>query len=348
MMVRRIFSSLLRRLNRLYEKNHFYKETLLELSKKCNKKQKNIWFVGSAHYDNIGDLAISEATVKFIENNFNEYNLIEIRLCDYYKYCRAMSKLINKDDIIIMQGGGNMGFLYFDAEVNRREVIKRFKENKIIIFPSTIDYRDSFREKIELKNSISIYNKHKNLIVCARESKSYNQMKQIYKNVILVPDIVLSLGYKNLNNKRDIIIVCLRKDGEKTVKSSELYKYFIEKKDCLFIDNIADEKNISIELRSQIFMNKLNELAKARVVVTDRLHIMIFCTLIEIPCLFVDNSNNKLSGVYDKWIKDKCNYIKKIDFSKKIDSQIFYMSKINVEHTSDFSNDFSILVEKIK
>lgn len=347
MLLKKIYNFIGRKIRRIYEKYCFHREAFLELSNKCADNKKIIWFIGSAHYDNIGDLAISEATIQFLEKYSSDCNIIEIRLCDYYKYYMAIKKLIKPGDIIVMQGGGNMGFLYFDAEFNRRDVIKHFPKNKIIIFPSTIDYGNSPREKYELKNSIRIYNKHNDLWICAREEKSYNQMKAIYKNVISTPDIVLSLNYIDIKNNQEYIVGCLRSDGEKTPVSSKVYNYLCERGDCVFTDNIAEEKNVSITLRKKIFIDKLNELSKAKLVVTDRLHTMIFCTLIEIPCLFIDNTNCKLSEVYNKWIKEKCNYIKKLDLSDDFDKQIMENSNIKIEHYSDFSKDFNILIDTI-
>lgn len=324
-MFEKLFRYFKRRFIRILEKNKYYKNTYEELVNKMNDlSQKNIWFIGSAHYNNIGDLAISEATVEFINKKYKDYNIIEIRLCDYYKYSKSLKKLIKKDDIIILQGGGNMGFLYFDAEYNRRVVIKEFSSNKIIIFPCTIDYGNSFREKYEYKKSIKIYNKHKDLTICAREEISYKKMLLSYSNcnIILVPDIVLFMEHKIYKNSSNNIIICMRNDIEKSSESIILKKKLEQLKDCIYTDNIAEINNISIESRKDIIHDKFKELSSGKVVITDRLHVMIFCTIIEVPCLFVDNSNKKISGVYDKWIKDNYNYIKKINLDNDIDEQI--------------------------
>ena len=349
-MIKKIYASIKRKIIRIYEKRKFYQEKKLELERKYNQNKHNIWFIGSAHYDNIGDLAISEATIEFVTKNIENANIIEIRLCDYYKYYKAIKKIIKPKDLIIMQGGGNMGFAYFDAEFNRREVIKHFPKNKIIIFPSTIDYGTSLREKIEFKNSIKIYNKHKNLTICAREEKSYELMKKIYKNVLLVPDIVLSLENKELERKNDRkeIIICLREDIEKTNQAVGLKKEFLKFKNVIYTDNIAKEKNIGINLRKKIFNEKLNELSKGKVVITDRLHVMIFCTIIEIPCLFIDNSNKKLSGTYNKWIKNSCNYVKELDLTKNIDEQINKLTSTKHTNKNNLQKEFINLISELK
>lgn len=47
----------------------------------------------------------------------------------------------------------------------------------------------------------------------------------------------------------------------------------------------------------------LNTFASSRVVITDRLHGMIFAAITGTPCVVLSNSNHKIQGVYE-WIKD--------------------------------------------
>ena len=69
--------------------------------------------------------------------------------------------------------------------------------------------------------------------------------------------------------------------------------------------------NLSIEER-EFELNKIwTAFKKSKVVVTDRLHGMIFCAITKTPCVAIDNSNHKISGVYDAWLKD-IGYIKMI------------------------------------
>lgn len=109
-MLKKVWGFIIRRINRIYESKKFYKENNKKLIKMLDKSKKNIWFIGSAHYNNIGDLAISEATKEFLNDNYlPKYNIIDIRLCDYFKYEKALKKNIKKNDIIIMQGRRKYG-----------------------------------------------------------------------------------------------------------------------------------------------------------------------------------------------------------------------------------------------
>lgn len=324
MIFKKIYNHFRRKIIRVYEGYRYYDESKNEIRKICSDNRKNtIWFVGSAHYDNIGDLAISSATRAFLEKNFLAgYYLIEIRLCDYYKYEKVMKENIKEKDIIILQGGGNLGFKYFDAEFNRREVITKFPNNKIVVFPCTIDYGNTVREQYELKKSIKLYNGHGNLNIVAREQKSYELLRNLYNkcNIILEPDIVLNFDKELFEIERKDIGICLRNDLEKTNINIDTYE--LEKNYSLNkTDNISEEKNVSINSRNEIIKNKLKEIASYKAVLTDRLHFMIFCAITSTPCIFVNNTNKKLEGVYNLWLK-KYNYIKMYDSKKDITVQV--------------------------
>lgn len=336
-----------RKINIFFETYVFYKVKSKELNDKINTNKSTIWFIGAAHYDNIGDLAISESTTVFLNDYKNKYNIIEIRLCDYYKYIKAIKKHIKRSDIIILQGGGNMCFSYFDAEYNRRSVIAKFPNNKVIIFPVTIDYEENNRARFELNKTKKIYSKHDNLIICAREKKSYKIIKDNFSNneVILIPDIVLYNDYKKYNLKRKGICLCLRKDIEKSNLSENVFKYFADK-NCQYTDNVSDIKKVEIDERKKIVEDKMKEYASYELVITDRLHTMIFCYITKTPCLFLDNLNGKVLRVYNDWIKDSsCNYIKKLDINN-IENQI--KEFINIKPDNKAENIIKKCFEKLK
>lgn len=55
---------------------------------------------------------------------------------------------------------------------------------------------------------------------------------------------------------------------------------------------------ICFDDRKCAVQSKLEEFAKYKMIITDRLHGMIFSILSNTPCLALDNSNHKVSGVY--------------------------------------------------
>ena len=60
---------------------------------------------------------------------------------------RRNCTLIQKQDILILQGGGNFGNYYMDDEMIRRSVISRFKNNRIIMFHRPVYFPGIKKEK---------------------------------------------------------------------------------------------------------------------------------------------------------------------------------------------------------
>lgn len=46
--------------------------------------------------------------------------------------------MLNDDDLIFLQGGGNLGDKWLNEERLRRTIIESFPNNKIVILPQTI------------------------------------------------------------------------------------------------------------------------------------------------------------------------------------------------------------------
>ena len=60
---------------------------------------------------------------------------------------------------------------------------------------------------------------------------------------------------------------------------------------------------IPVWLRERFVLRKMQQFANARVVVTDRLHGMIYAAYTGTPCIAFDNVSKKVSGVH-KWIQE--------------------------------------------
>ena len=63
------------------------------------------------------------------------------------------------------------------------------------------------------------------------------------------------------------------------------------------------EEDITREIRGYVVRNELMRYAKSRVVITDRLHGMIFSAITGTPCVVLSTFNHKLSDYYDTFFK---------------------------------------------
>ena len=270
----------------------------------------------AADYGNLGDVAITYAQSLYLKCMFPEHVIIDFPVSKTIGSLKNLKKVCDKDDIITIVGGGNMGDLYGDIELLRLMIVKAFPHNRIISFPQTIEYQDVNKNRFLLNLSKRIYNGHNHLLMCAREEISYSKMQELYPKckICLVPDIVMTLDKRIDKVTRDerLITLCLRNDKEKKntgLSESDLINIL---KTNGFNINIRDthigKSKMSVCERKLELTNIWEVFSKSRLVITDRLHGMIFAFITGTPAIVLPNSNFKIENCYN-WIR-KCGFIK--------------------------------------
>lgn len=157
--------------------------------------QKKIWIFDACDYGNLGDQAILYAQIKYLKKIFPNHRILISPISRFSQIQKNISKITKHEDLIFLQGGGNLGNYYLRAENIRREIVTLLPENKIILFPQTIYFSNDANGQKELLITKQIYNKHKHLLLIAREETSYNVMQKNFNcPIILLPDIVLLLN----------------------------------------------------------------------------------------------------------------------------------------------------------
>ena len=251
---------------------------------------KKVILVNTPIHPNLGDQAIALAEIKFIKENFVDYNFLELDDSIFFNTIRRLKRFVSKEDIIMCHGGGNMGVDYFWCEKVRRTVIKMFPDNKIVVFPQTIYYENDKKSQRSLKKSQTIYNVHKQILICAREPKSYEILKTSFTNckIELVPDIALNLGISSFDSDRQDALCCFRDDREKNTTQEELSQItntIMQDNQKLHFTDTVLRGNIKKDQRESLFVEKLKEIASAKILITDRLHGMIFAYLTNTPAV---------------------------------------------------------------
>ena len=270
----------------------------------------------AADYGNLGDVAITYAQAKFLREKFPEYEVVDFPISKTITHLKSLKRICSKDDIITLTGGGYMGDLYFRSELFRELLIKTFRKNRIISFPQTADFSSSISGIQLLKIAKDIYSDCPRLELWTRDKKSYSFVQREFPNNIvrLTPDIVMWLNEIDVtNNKREGFVFCLRNDKEKSEDIDKKRSYirdilqeFDEKiENC---DTHIGDVKLSIDERFSELTKIWTTFRKAKLVVTDRLHGMIFAYITGTPAIVLPNSNFKIEACY-QWIKE-CQYIK--------------------------------------
>ncbi|OUP23965.1 hypothetical protein B5F28_08815 [Gemmiger sp. An194] len=262
-------------------------------------------------HENIGDQAILIAEIEYLKKISPEHKVITIPAECVERFLKTYSNLIKNEDIILIHGGGFLGSIWKDEMY--AEVIQRYLSNMVVIFPQTIFYENTHYGNHRLKVEKDIFDKE-NLMLFVRDQRSQifaeENLYQINpQNCVLIPDIVLSYHTEISNQSvENYMIACLRNDKEK-VSTDNFYAKLEEvaKKECykLELTDMCTDHSIRRKCEKyRIVECKLKQFAKAKFVVTDRLHCMVFCALVGTPCIAMDNSSKKVKGVYEKWLKD--------------------------------------------
>lgn len=259
---------------------------------------------------NLGDQALVYAAKKFILKNVNvPINLVEIPNTEINSSLIFLRKKLKMNDVVVWNGGGNLGTIYPTAEFSRWSTFTILKNQRIIMFPQSVFFDPT--EKKFLKKSIGVYRKKKNLSVYLREQKSFDFFSKnfLLNNANQVPDIVFSLE-NNMPielpdfNSRSGIITLLRRDKEKSSFDNKKLIELLSKVDTVsesdtYIDKIyVDDKN-----RDLLLIEKWEEIARHKLVVTDRLHGVIFAYLTKTPVLVIPNNNWKIESTYETWLQ---------------------------------------------
>jgi len=337
-----------RKYHKDYERGYNETKHLYEI----NKDKNHIFIIGTPHHGNLGDQAIAYAENKILEDNFKDHTIIEICTVDIMNHLKSLKENVKKDDVFVLHGGGNLGDEYYWEEEARRNIISGFKDNKIILFPQSIYFKDTENGKKEFEKTKMIYNEHKNFTIIARENTSYNVMKKAFpnNNVILTPDIVMYLNKTSPKFDRAGALLSLRKDREGVLSQAqkdeiknEVRKNFDDiiitdtVAECMSHDNQVLEYMINVNQREKQLNKKWDQFKKVELVITDRLHGMVFCAITSTPCIVIANYNHKVKDTYE-WLKD-LNYIRFVNNVDEIPELIKELKNIKVK---EYDNSFAM------
>ena len=277
------------------------------------EKKPYIFIIATPTHGNLGDQAIVFSEYFILEKLFPERKIFEIPNNCYLKCPKLCKKHIRRSDYIVIDGGGNLGTLWENEDGKISNIISDFKDNKIVIFPQTCFYSNNESSIERLEKNRVIYESAKDLSVMLRDKKSFDFFCKVFPNTkaFYVPDIVLFYKPQLKKTERKNVLLCFRTDREKNISDQAIFNIETHLKDnridFRYTSTLVNKKVTEKTRRKELF-KKWEEFSRAELIITDRLHAMIFSAITNTPCLAVDNISKKVGGVYE-WIKD-LSYIK--------------------------------------
>lgn len=284
----------------------------------------DVVFVDYPLHHNIGDLLILLGTIDFFKHNSLN---VKSHLSTYNTNIELLSNQITPKTTILCHGGGNFGDIYPVHQNLREQLIKAFPNNRIIILPQTAYFNNANNQD----RSQRLFNKHDNVVMFARDTKTHEIFKQFSDKAYLMPDMAHELyGALPISNTKDGTLYFLRNDVEKTPLPLNL-KQEIQNQDCFDWSDLLTRNDSLIaytvskmmKANSKIKSNAFDEfifkvwetharfiaskMAKKfssyEKIVTSRLHGHILSCLVNVPSVIIDNSYGKNTAYYNLWTK---------------------------------------------
>ena len=271
------------------------------------------------YHENIGDLLIWKGELAFLR----QLPYKRLGSCSFstYEY-----KDISSNVVILLHGGGNFGDVWREPQNFRLQIVSKYPDNPIIIFPQTVWYHNAGT----MKQDAEIMARHKNLTICARDKKSYEFLKTHFSanKILLVPDMAFCLpadwvrrfqvasNHKTLFLKRtdkelDTSYSALPfKEGEMEVSDWPTFerRHILYRIGGKLVYNPKYRKVADWYFRFIVmpyFVRKgLRFVSPYDYVYTTRLHVAISCVLLGKPFTLLDNSYGKNSSFYETWLAD--------------------------------------------
>ena len=258
-------------------------------------------------HGNLGDQAIVLSQCEFLLNNFPDFAVFEIHRFQYELAREEIAALVRPDDLIVIDGGGNVGTLWPEETDKMNDIVRRFACNPVVVFPQTAYFSDTEEGRECERRTAEAYASNPRLVFFSRDRTTYNKVRSMSPGTtnLLVPDIVL---YHDATSHvaRAGALLCLRADKERVIADGGAAAL----KDVLGRHGLAvretstvlHDKRVGKRKREKVLAAKWAEFGSTKVVVTDRLHGMIFSAITGTPCVALDNVSRKVSQGYE-WIK---------------------------------------------
>jgi pyruvyl transferase EpsI len=320
------------------------------------KVEQRVLLVGTPEHGNVGDHAIAEAERLFFRERLAGVRVVEITGEDYRRHPKFIAGSITGRDKIVITGGGFLGDLWLREEFLVRDLLARFPVNPVVIFPQTIFFTNTAQGRSEMELSKRIFQHHENLVICLRDQASFDFAEQNLTSgnrsrCLLIPDMVTYLQKSRPEGIRKGILLCFREDREQLLTDGEKRQIgdaLSQTGETVNEVSTVVPHRINRRERSRELEAILGQFRKARLVITDRLHGMLFAAITGTPCIALNNSSGKLAGVYP-WIR----HLDYVVFVETIEEIPRHAERLMNLHGCQFQNDlllpyFELLAETMK
>lgn len=280
------------------------------------RDEKKAILLGTPYHSNLGDHAQTYCIRKWLSVYYPDYRIVEIDSpyndhVDMHPYYELLKEKLTKEDRIFIQSGCHLTDLFENELEVVMSAVDVFKEFPIISFPQTVYFTDDKRAA-EVANKLLTNN---NLLLMTRGSASDECAKSLgIPNTYKAPDVVsMLIGTMNLDysdSDRTGFLVCKRtEDREHKFVLKDIEEQLTRIKafvgDYIIEDTTLDCNYEEMKWNREYYIYRvISEMAKRKLVITDRMHGLIFSLAASTPVIVLGTSTPKVKSAA-KWYQDE-------------------------------------------
>ena len=301
------------------------------------------FMLGVPDHSNLGDHQIAESICEFLHDIAPDMAIQEVSLTGYAAQKENLKKLIRKNDVLILLGGGFFGNLWPRGDVLRRDVFATWPGNPKIMFPQSVCFTEDEEGQRLLEECRTVYGDD-HAILSFRDTASYQIIENAFSGksgqegflngeeapdaeapvvmprLFLTPDIVAWSDRRAYGTDRERCgaLLILRSDQERALSDEDkkdLKQILRQQGYAVKEDDMVQKPQASSASRAVRLDTMLQKIAGSEVVVTDRLHAMILSALTGTPCVVLGNSYHKIRS-FMSWMEE-IPYIRYIEEPEK-------------------------------
>jgi glycosyltransferase involved in cell wall biosynthesis/exopolysaccharide biosynthesis predicted pyruvyltransferase EpsI len=266
--------------------------------------KKRVFIVGSEDLNSVSNLFTAISMKEYLSDILPDYAMIEITLSEYISIRNALPFLIRKSDVICIPDGGDRVNAMLFMDTIRKDVVKKYKNNRIVIFAQALNYDSSEDGILQLKQNQSLISKCKDITLCVKDRYSYDLVKQYFDcTVVLIPDIVLYSNYSTsypVERKGAMLLLQSDAKGIWSEDNRQLIEAIVQLNGRnIRYNDLQLILNISVFDRKDVLDAFLRKIEEVEIVITDRIYGMLFCAITKTPCIAILENNHIFESAYE-------------------------------------------------
>lgn len=274
------------------------------------------------NYSNVGDSAIWLGEQDYLRTQRPDCRIVWMSDLSVAK--ATPLPVLPRNCVILIQGGGNFGDIWPQHQKLREHVLAHYPGHRVIQLPQSIHFRDT----AQAERSRPIFSAHSDFHLVVRDHESMEFASRLYDcHVHLCPDMALHLrqwprrviphhrlfGLMRTDRERasaappsdlpgDLVVDDWLEEAPTLAMQADAALSRLESR---YPNHFSVPQFLRQRLYARIALQRMHrgcdQLASGHVVITDRLHAHILCTLMGIPHVVLDNSYRKIGNFRAAW-----------------------------------------------